>query len=237
MQWIFTREELARTPSIAVDGWSVTQEQRMRLRGSAMIQSSGSRLALSQVTVATAAVYFHRFYTRRSFQDYDFEYVAAACIYLAGKVEDSRAKLHDIIQVCAHHNYGRENHVAEKIKISQQWREAIIYYEQFLIETLCFDLTVNHPHQLVLEFGEEIQASERVVAAAWAFANDSMRVPVCLMYHPQMVAAACMLLGFRVMREDFPLDPDTIWGQTLDKEPKLLQEITNVYTLSPRSES
>ncbi|CAM9645938.1 unnamed protein product, partial [Hapterophycus canaliculatus] len=37
--------------------------------------------------VATALVFFHRFFMRHSFQRHDRVFVASACVFLAAKVE------------------------------------------------------------------------------------------------------------------------------------------------------
>ncbi|KAI8371354.1 cyclin-like protein [Radiomyces spectabilis] len=232
-QWLFTKDELYQMPSIVNDGMTFEEERLSRLRGCCFIQIIGCRLEVPQVTIATATSYFHRFYARNSFKSYDYEYVAATCVYLAGKVEESSRQLKDVVTACI---ISRKTHSDEKGKIYAQWQEAILWYEQFLVETLCFDLSVDHPHQLILEFAEEVDAPALVAQYAWAFANDSLRQPLCLIYHPQMVAAACILLGYQTVGVDFPESTDTIWGQTLEQEFELLtaivSDIAAVYSIS-----
>ncbi|KAI8081301.1 P-TEFB associated cyclin, cyclin T Pch1 [Halteromyces radiatus] len=224
-QWFFSREELQLAPTIAHDGVSISQEHRKRAQGCAFIQTVGCRLAVPQITVATAMVYFHRFYMRCSFNDYNMNHIGGACIYLACKVEESSRKVSDVTSACLMARYSRINQNDEKQKLYQSWRSAILWYERFLLETLCFDMTVDHPHQLVLEFAAELDASESVTQAAYGFANDSLRRPLCLTYDPQMIAAACMLLSYRALDEDIPTGTDTIWGRTLEQEPGILAEI------------
>lgn len=50
----------------------------------------------------------------------------------------------------------------------------------------------------------------------------SLRLPLCLIFDPQMIAAACMLLAFKAEDEVIPTGTDTIWGRTLEQEPGLL---------------
>ncbi|KAI9307925.1 cyclin-like protein [Cunninghamella echinulata] len=232
-QWFFTRDELQSTPTITQDGISVAEEQRMRSQGCSFIQAIGCRLAVPQITVATAIVYFHRFYMRCSFSEYGMEHVSGACIYLACKVEESSRKVSDVTMACLMTRYHKINE-DEKQKLYQTWRSAILWYERYLLEILCFDMTIDHPHQLLLEFGSELDAPEKVIQSAYGFANDSLRRPLCLIYDPQMIAAACILLGYRAVNEDIPTSTDTIWGKTLDQESDLLSEIVgdiaSVYT-------
>lgn len=70
------------------------------------------------------------------------------------------------------------------------WRDAIVRYEIIVLETLCFDLSVNHPYEPLLDILGELKGnqlysginqlvyslfpvvSESVVQSAWGFAND-----------------------------------------------------------------
>ncbi|KAI8337263.1 cyclin-like protein [Chlamydoabsidia padenii] len=224
-QWFFTREELHMAPTIVNHGASVLQEQSKRAQGCAYIQTVGCRLQVPQITVATAMVYFHRFYMRCSFKDHNMNQVAGACVYLACKVEESSRKVNDVTSACLTTLYSRSNSNEEKQQLFVTWRSAILWYERFLLESLCFDMTVEHPQQLVLEFATELDAPENVILASYGFANDSLRLPLCLIYDPQMIAAACMLLAYKAENKAIPTGTDTIWGRTLEQEPGLLAEI------------
>lgn len=50
-------------------------------------------------TLATGTVFFHRFYMVQNFLDFDKYVVAAACVLLAGKVEETPKKCKDIVRV------------------------------------------------------------------------------------------------------------------------------------------
>lgn len=39
------------------------------------------------------------------------------------------------------------------------WRDAIVRYEIIVLETLCFDLTVNHPYEPLLDILGELQGN------------------------------------------------------------------------------
>ena len=51
-------------------------------------------------TMATGVVFFHRFYIVQSFHEFNHWVVAAACLLLAGKVEETPKKCKDIIKMC-----------------------------------------------------------------------------------------------------------------------------------------
>lgn len=55
---------------------------------------------MPRVAVATATVFFHRFYAKHAFQEHDRFEVAMACLLLAGKTEESPKKLDFVIREC-----------------------------------------------------------------------------------------------------------------------------------------
>lgn len=67
-QWIFTEEELGNTPSMN-DGMSAEMERERRTKGVNFIMQVGMQLKLPQLTLTTAAVFFHRFLMRHSLVD------------------------------------------------------------------------------------------------------------------------------------------------------------------------
>ena len=64
-QWLFTEEEVLSAPSI-MDGLSPQEERCRRAKGVNFIIQAGILLKLPQLTLATAAVFFQRFYMRKS---------------------------------------------------------------------------------------------------------------------------------------------------------------------------
>jgi protein BUR2 len=65
-QWIFTEDELLRTPSI-VDGMTADEERERRNKGVNFITQVGIMLKLPQTTLTAAAIFFQRFLMRKSF--------------------------------------------------------------------------------------------------------------------------------------------------------------------------
>lgn len=64
-QWIFTEAEISSTPSV-LDGLPMAEERARRAKGVNFILQAGILLKLPQLTLATASVFFHRFYMRHS---------------------------------------------------------------------------------------------------------------------------------------------------------------------------
>ncbi|TVY33063.1 Cyclin [Lachnellula occidentalis] len=64
-QWIFTEAEISSSPSIA-HGISPKDERCLRAKGGNFILQAGILLKLPQLTIATASIFFQRFYMRAS---------------------------------------------------------------------------------------------------------------------------------------------------------------------------
>ena len=67
-QWLFSEEELRRTPSV-IDGMTIETERELRAKGVNFISQIGIMLKLPQLTLSTAAVFFNRFLMRNSLVD------------------------------------------------------------------------------------------------------------------------------------------------------------------------
>ena len=50
-----------------------------------------------QLSIATAIVFYHRFYARESYEAYERFQVATTCLFLASKVEETPKKLREVI--------------------------------------------------------------------------------------------------------------------------------------------
>lgn len=118
-QWLFTRDDLAHTPSVVgtyatLPGAStsskstsqvmtVEQERILRGKGVHLIYKMGEFLQVGQHVMVTAATYFHRFFMRRPLQvsrasgGWSHYEMAATAMFLACKSEESLRKLPSIV--------------------------------------------------------------------------------------------------------------------------------------------
>lgn len=69
-QWIFTLDELSRTPS-GLDGMPLEKERENRGKGFHFVTQVGIMLKLPQMTLSTAGLYMHRFFMRHSMVNKD----------------------------------------------------------------------------------------------------------------------------------------------------------------------
>lgn len=87
-QWILTKDDLVRDRRYDLQFLTPEEYQKLNIFFANLIQVLGEQLKLRQQVIATATVYFKRFYVRNSFRSIDPLLMAPTCIFLASKVEE-----------------------------------------------------------------------------------------------------------------------------------------------------
>lgn len=81
--------------------------------------------------------------------------VSYACLFLAGKVEESPVRLKDIICVMFHTRYNKQ------IKLDspdfKKWRDEILLKERVVLQTLGFNFQIEHPYANMLAKVKKLQ--------------------------------------------------------------------------------
>lgn len=204
-QWLFTDEELTRTPS-QLDGMKLEAEHISRSKGVNFITQVGIMLKLPQLTLATAAVYMHRFFMRFSMVDLPqrpgmHPYpIAATSLFLATKVEENVRRMKEIVVSCCRVAQKQPNMIVdEQSKEFWKWRDTILHHEDMLLEALCFDLQLEQPYRILYDFICFFGVGEHkpLRNAAWAFVNDSMYTVLSLQFSARTIAAAALYAAAR----------------------------------------
>lgn len=214
-QWLFTDAELANTPSIQ-DGMTQAEEKDLRAKGVNFIVQVGILLKLPQLTLSTAAIFFQRFLMRASLKSvrdgipklHHFQ-SAATALFLATKVEESCRKMKEIVLACCRVAQKNPNLVIdEQSKDFWRWRDCILYNEDVLLETLCFDLTVESPHRQLFDMlkGYGMEHNKRLRNAAWAFVTDSVNTQLCLLCNSRTIAVAAFYNACKYSEVQLPDD-------------------------------
>jgi len=207
---LLTKEEIENSPSRGY--MSLKHEKKLRKDSCAFIAAVGQNLEISQIAIATASVYFHCFYARLSFQDYDRYEVAATCVFLSGKVEEKRKRVDQVIKAY----YFVKNQQRRAPYNSAEWvklRNTIYKYESILLDVIEYNFAVRHPYKFLLKylndlFGGYANKSEEwqerhvkgkggIRQSAWFFVNDSLRSTLCLQYSSQTIAVAVIFLTLK----------------------------------------
>lgn len=196
--WYYDKKDLRNTLSIR-DGLDYETERRYRKEGALFIMKMGQNLGLGHNTVATGVVYFHRFYMFHSFKTFPRYVTACCCLFLAGKVEETPKKCMDIIKTA------RAELSDLKFKsFGDDPKEEVMTLERILLQTIKFDLQVEHPYNYLLKYAKCLKGDkaklQKMVQMAWNFVNDSLSTTVCLQWEPEIIAVAMIHLASKLSK-------------------------------------
>eukprot|EP00742_Colponemidia_sp_Colp-10_P010572 GILJ01011621.1.p1 GENE.GILJ01011621.1~~GILJ01011621.1.p1 ORF type:complete len:260 (+),score=19.43 GILJ01011621.1:67-846(+) len=183
--WIFNdREDLKRFNAEDRKVFSDEELIKLRLHYIQFIQNLGRKLKVKQRVIATALVFFKRFYKTESFITFDPRIVAGTGFYLACKVEEcvvSAQKMvdHGIRLVDPDYPYSSRE---------------ILHMEFYMLERLQYDLIVFHPYRPLTIFVADAGLKE-CLQTAWNLVNDSYCTDVSFLYPPYLIAIACIYMS------------------------------------------
>ncbi|RKF65109.1 Cyclin pch1 [Golovinomyces cichoracearum] len=233
-QWIFTPEEVMSAPCI-VDGLDPVEERCRRAKGVNFITQAGILLKLPQLTIATASIFFHRYFMRQTMvvekggaHHYN---VAATALFLATKTEENCRKTREIVVAVA--KVAQKNSslvIDEQSKEYWRWRDSILYLEEHMLEMLTFDLVVNTPHINLLGLLETlaIEENKSLRNAAWAFLNDSCMTPLCLMMPGPDITIAAVYFAVKLNNETLPDVDNKPWWLSVGGDPEKIVRAVSV---------
>eukprot|EP01103_Thecamoeba_quadrilineata_P016332 TRINITY_DN5433_c0_g1_i2.p1 TRINITY_DN5433_c0_g1~~TRINITY_DN5433_c0_g1_i2.p1 ORF type:complete len:438 (+),score=36.17 TRINITY_DN5433_c0_g1_i2:80-1393(+) len=196
-----------------------------------LIKDAGDHLKMPQITIATATVFFHRFFKKNSFMKYDCYIVGIACLFLAGKVEDTPKKLNDVITTSFQLRFSGIKITEKGLKES---KELVLDYEFEMLQALTFDLVIEHPYTFIIKYARALKVPQTLLQTSWNFINDSLSTTLCLYYTPQLVASAAIYLASKCISHNLQS-----WECTLEGSKEILEVISNrildIYELSAKT--
>jgi hypothetical protein len=153
--------------------------------------------------MATGVVFFHRFYMFHSFNEFPRYIMATCCLFLAGKVEETPKKCKDLIKSAK--TYLESKSLKKHAEyFNDECMKEIMTYEKILLQTIKFDLQVDHPYSYLLKYAKTLRGDQEqirsMVQMAWGFINDSYCTTLCLQWEPEIVAIALMYLTSKLTR-------------------------------------
>ncbi|GAA5861895.1 hypothetical protein JCM8547_008588 [Rhodosporidiobolus lusitaniae] len=172
------------------------------------MQKICKRLSLRQQVVATAIVFFRRFYLRNAYCETDPALVAAACCYVAAKAEETPVHVKSAVGEAkvVFTDMGLPTFSSDNHRLAEM--------EFYLLEELDFHLVVYHPYRVLVQLcgrdggpqagGEEGVASRKrmlemddmALQMAWFIINDTYRSSLMLIHPPHLIALAAIYLAF-----------------------------------------
>lgn len=175
--------------------------QKLLIFFSNLIQALGEQLKVKQQVIATAIVYFKRFYVRNSFKCIDPLLLAPTCVFLASKVEEfgviSNNRLITTCQQVVKTKFSYAYPQEFPYRINQ-----ILECEFYLMEMMDCCLILYHPYRPLVQFVHDWSNKDNILPTAWNVVNDSYRTDVCLLYPPHQIALACLHIACVITQKD-----------------------------------
>ncbi|EGC38223.1 cyclin [Dictyostelium purpureum] len=208
------QEEIEDSPS-RKDGISEEIEDNLRRYGTQCIQEAGILLKLSISTIGTGQVIFQRFYTRKSFKEYDVKTLSMGSLFVATKFIGPIRHIRDILNVFNHIWRKKEGLPIEYIDTTKQgyWdlKGDVIGGEFDILKEFGFLVYVDLPHKYILNYMKLLDKSKELAQKSWNYINDSMKTTIAIQYRPEAIAAASIFLASRVLKTNLPEEPHPWW--------------------------
>lgn len=162
--------DISQLPSLQ-DGMTIQEESVKRRKTCRFIEEAGRILKLPRVAIATAMVFFHRFYAKHSFVQHDRFEVAVACLLLAAKTEESPKKLVLILEECqklkwrgmqAGSTAAKPPDLDPKGEEFSKLKERVLLLERVILHTIGFELSIDHPYKFLVEQIKQLVQSKKL---------------------------------------------------------------------------
>ncbi|XP_070501121.1 cyclin-C [Chironomus tepperi] len=218
-QWILDKQDLVRERQ--EDLKHLTEEEYMKVQifFSNFIQVLGEQHKLRQQVIATATVYFKRFYARNSLKSIDPFLLAPTCIFLSSKVEE--------FGVISANRLAASCTNVIKNKFSYAYSQDYPYHskhilecEFYLLENLDCCLIVFQPYRPLLLLIQDIGQEEQLQALSWRIINDSLRTDLSLLYAPHQIAIGALQIACVILQKELKT-----WFAELNVDMDKIQEI------------
>ncbi|XP_074538077.1 cyclin-T1 isoform X2 [Halichoeres trimaculatus] len=231
-KWYYTRQQIDNSPSRRA-GLDPDKELSYRQQAANLLQDMGQRLNVSQLTINTAIVYMHRFYMVQSFTKFHRNVISPAALFLAAKVEEQPRKLEHVIKV-AHACLNPQDPPPDvRSDAYLQQAQDLVILESIILQTLAFEITIDHPHTHVVKCTQLVRASKDLAQTSYFMATNSLHLTTfCLQYSPPVVACVCIHLACKWSNWKIPVSADNKhWWEYVDPTVtlELLDELTHEF--------
>lgn len=163
--------DISQLPSLQ-DGMTIQEEFMKRRKTCRFIEEAGRILKLPRVAIATAMVFFHRFYAKHSFAQHDRFEVAVACLLLAAKTEESPKKLMVVLEECQKLKWrgmqagsatAKAPDLDPKGEEFSKLKERVLLLERVILHTIGFELSIDHPYKFLVEQIKQLVQSRKLM--------------------------------------------------------------------------
>ncbi|CAF1101838.1 unnamed protein product [Rotaria sordida] len=235
--------------TIAIQPLNIDDELIKRQELAILIYDLGLHLNVSFTCIYTGVVYMHRFFMLHPFQQCLKESVAAACLFLACKVNEMPRPLNEftrhLCQLINQVHNNSEDFLSTSSSITtvgnitpevlSNYNQQIIDYENMLLSTLGFCLNVEQPYMIITRTSQTLSIPKEIAQKACEIATKSIFFTLFTMkYTTNLIACFALYLAIKSSQINIPDNQDgSQWFHLLNEEftEKLLQELVDEYQL------
>ncbi|KAM9350878.1 cyclin-T1 isoform 1-T1 [Symphorus nematophorus] len=166
----------------------------------------------------------HRFYMVQSFTRFHRNVIAPAALFLAAKVEEQPRKLEHVIKVAHACLNPQEPSPDVRSDAYLQQAQDLVILESIILQTLAFEITIDHPHTHVVKCTQLVRASKDLAQTSYFMATNRYihssllhLTTFCLQYSPPVVACVCIHLACKWSNWEIPVSTDgKHWWEYVD---------------------
>ena len=173
--------------------------------------------------IASATVFFKRFYAMNTLNCVDPLLLAPTCVFLSSKVRHwcqllrqcfyfMSTKVEEfgvisntrLINTCSTIIKNKFNYAFPSPFDFPYRSNSILECEFYLLENMDCCLVVFQPYRPLVQYTQDLGQGleEAILPLAWRIVNDSMRTDVCLLYPPFLIALACLHMASVILGKD-----------------------------------
>mmetsp|Transcript_2340 Transcript_2340/g.3332 ORF Transcript_2340/g.3332 Transcript_2340/m.3332 type:complete len:259 (+) Transcript_2340:65-841(+) len=192
---LFPKNALQNTPTQACAVMSEAEERKWRQGIISFLWEFGKVLRLPDASIATASVFFHRYYARYAFENSyaDVEMCALSCLFLAAKIEGTAIKIRKFCEQYYQFKGQSSPHIDGKQ--SKKVENIITEKEMKLLESNEFTLWIEHPYRYYLMLIRhklqsivDPKSAKTIALEGYQLITRSFLTNMCLSYSPKEIA-------------------------------------------------
>ncbi|KAL5253239.1 hypothetical protein ACHWQZ_G013123 [Mnemiopsis leidyi] len=227
-QWIISEERVLEGHERDSKSLSVDDVKKLHIFFANFIQALGETNKLRQQVIATATVYFKRFYILNSFKSIDPFLMAPTCIFLASKVEEcGPIPIQRLITVCSSLIKSKFNFAMTNDFLYRP--QHVLECEFYLLEMMDCCLIVHQPYRPLTTYSESL--GPEVLNTAWHIINDTLRCDVILTHPPYLIALSALHMSSVIHNNENAMKWFSELTISIEKITQVSQQIIQLYEL------
>lgn len=148
-------------------------------------------------------------------------------------MEEQARKLEHVIKVAHACLHPLEPLLDTKCDAYLQQTQELVLLETIMLQTLGFEITIEHPHTDVVKCTQLVRASKDLAQTSYFMATNSLHLTTfCLQYKPTVIACVCIHLACKWSNWEIPVSTDgKHWWEYVDPTVtlELLDELTHEF--------